>query len=133
MENQVRVGVGVIIKKAGKVLVGKRKNSHGSDTWGFAGGHLEFGESWEDCARREVKEETGLEITNLNFGFATNDIFSDELKHYITIFMIADCEWGDAQLLEPDKCEAWQWFAWDKLPVNLFLPIQNLRKTNFIP
>ena len=61
MEEKIpRVGLAVIIKKEGKVLLGKRKNSHGNNTWNFPGGHLEFGEDFEDCALREVKEETGL-------------------------------------------------------------------------
>jgi 8-oxo-dGTP diphosphatase len=57
-----RVGIGVIILKNGRVLLGKRKSSHGTGTWHFPGGHLEFGESLEDCSRREVLEETGMKI-----------------------------------------------------------------------
>jgi len=50
------------------------------------GGHLEYGESFAECARREVLEETGLEVGNFKFLVATNDVFS-EGKHYITIFV----------------------------------------------
>ncbi len=51
-----KVGVGVIVVKEGKVLLLQRKNSHGSGTWCFPGGHLEYGESLEECAKREVLE-----------------------------------------------------------------------------
>ena len=85
MENRPKVGLGVIIKKDGKVLMGKRKNSHGEGTWNFPGGHLEYEESWEECARRETREEAGIEIKNIIFATATNDIFENEQKHYITI------------------------------------------------
>jgi 8-oxo-dGTP diphosphatase len=52
------------------------------------GGHLEYGESFADCAKREVLEETGLEIGEVKFLVATNDVFG-EGKHYITIFVTA--------------------------------------------
>lgn len=53
------------------------------------GGHLEFGETPEACAVREVLEETGLEISEADVRFvtATNDIFEAEGKHYVTLFM----------------------------------------------
>jgi 8-oxo-dGTP diphosphatase len=121
-----RVGVGVIIVKDNKVLMGERKNSHGNGSWAFPGGHLEFGESWEECARREVKEETGLNIANIRFGSVTNDLFVKENKHYITIFMIADYIEGEPQVLEPHKCSGWQWFEWNEMPKPLFLTIENL-------
>ena len=60
MENRPRIGVVVIIKKDNKILFGKRKGSHGEGSWSFPGGHLEFNENIEDCAVREVLEETGI-------------------------------------------------------------------------
>ncbi len=128
-----KVGVGVIVVKDSKVLLGKRINAHGEGSWSFPGGHLEFSESWEQCAKRETLEETGIAITNIRFATATNDIFETEQKHYITIFMLADYVSGDAKVLEPEKCETWEWFSWDSLPNPLFLPIQNLIKSGFTP
>ncbi len=133
MTNKPKVGVGVIVIKDGKVLIGKRKNAHGSGSWAFPGGYLEFNESWEECAEREVMEETGIQIDNLRFGTATNDIFEKENKHYITIFMVADLVSGTVEIKEPHKCEKWEWFHWDKLPCPLFIPFQNLLKTKFDP
>lgn len=60
------------------------------------GGHLEFGESFENCATREVLEETGLTVQNVRFLTATNDVMEDEGKHYVTIFMGAVVD-GDVQ------------------------------------
>ena len=57
MKNRPSVGVAVIVVNNGKVLLGKRKGSHGSGSWAFPGGHLEMNESIEACARREVFEE----------------------------------------------------------------------------
>lgn len=55
------------------------------------GGHLEFGESWETCAAREVLEETGLVVTNARFASAVNSVFGNT-AHYVTIFMRADLQ-----------------------------------------
>jgi len=123
----VRVGTSVLIFKDGKVLFGKRLHAHGDHTWAPPGGHLEFGESWEECARREAKEETGLELGALKFLTATNDIFIKENKHYITLYLRAETT-GEPQLLEPEKCAGWQWFDPAHLPTPLFIPIINLLK-----
>ncbi len=126
MNNRPRVGVGVVVIKDGKVLLGKRKNAHGEGSWSFPGGHLEFNESWEDCASRETMEETGITIKNICFGTATNDIFHKENKHYITIVMLSEYDSGEVKIMEPEKCEKWEWFLWSQLPEPLFIPIQNL-------
>ncbi len=124
----VRVGIGVCIFKDGKVLLGCRNGSHGDKTWAFPGGHLEFNESWEECAVRETKEETNIEIDNIKMMGVTNDIFENENKHYITIFMRGDYKAGKLIRMEPDKCEKWEWFEPDNLPSTLFLPILNYIK-----
>jgi len=128
-----KVGIAVILRRDGKVLFGKRRNAHGKGSWGFPGGHLEGSENFEDCAAREVREETGMTIKNSHFGAITNDIFTDEEKHYTTIYMVADALEGKPKLLEPEKCERWEWYAWDQLPSPLFLPITNLLKQHFNP
>lgn len=132
-DNRPKVGVGVCVVKDGKVLLGQRLNAHGDGTWSFPGGHLEFGESFEDCAKREVVEETSIGISEPTLITCTNDIFKKENKHYITIYMKADWISGKPQAVEPDKMVEWEWFEWDNLPSPLFLPIQNLIKTGFIP
>lgn len=130
MNNIARIGVGVCVIKEDKVLLGKRLNSHGEGTWAFPGGHLEFGETLVDCATREVKEETGLIITNVRRGPITEDFFLIENKHYITIIMIADFVEGEPAIMEPHKCAQWEWFSWHDLPTPLFVTFDNLGKNN---
>ena len=88
MSNVVRVGVAVIIMRQNTILLGERIGSHGANTWATPGGHLEFGESVEQCAIREVFEETGLNVSKITKLDFTNDIFSAENKHYITLSLI---------------------------------------------
>jgi 8-oxo-dGTP diphosphatase len=132
-EGKPETGVGVCLLRDGKVLLGKRKNSHGDGSWSFPGGHLEMYESWEKCAEREVLEETGLRLKNPVFAGVTNDIFIQEKKHYITIFIKAEYDSGQLELREPEKCSEWKWFPWDDLPELLFLPIINLIKQGYRP
>ena len=120
------IGVAALIFRDGKLLLGKRKGAHGAGHWACPGGHLEFGESIEACAAREVLEETGLLIRNIQRVTFTNDIFMDEGRHYVTLFMTANAD-GAPRVLEPEKCEQWNWFGWDELPAPLFLPLENLR------
>ena len=132
-EKQPKIGVGVIIKKDKKVLLGKRIGEHGTGTWSFPGGHIEFGETPEEAAERETKEEAGISICHIYKGPYTSDVHEGEGKHYITLFLIADYASGNARVMEPDKFEKWEWFLWDELPLPLFLSIENLIKTDFNP
>ena len=128
-------GIGVIILKEDKVLLGKRKGNHGSGTWCFPGGHLEYFESLTKGALREVKEETGLDIDLIDtYPIATtNNIFSDENKHTVTLFLRADYISGTPEIKEPYKCEKWDWFEWNNFPSPLFVPIQELKKQDYNP
>jgi len=128
MNKTVRVGVGVIILRNNRILLGERTGSHGANTWATPGGHLEIGESIEECAKREVFEETGLTVTSITKFDFTNDVFEQEGKHYITLFVLASCDEGEAQITEPDKCKQWRWCDVNDLPRPLFLPLINLLK-----
>lgn len=126
--NQVGVGVGVFVWKDGKFLMGKRRGSHGHDTWSIPGGHLEFGESWGECATREVMEETGLVVDNVQFVAVTNDVFEKEAKHYSTIWVRCDWVSGEPTITEPDKWVDHEWRDFKSLPSPLFEPCwRNLR------
>lgn len=128
-----RVGIGVIIRREGKVLLGLRRGAHGAGTWALPGGHLEFGESFEACAAREAAEETGLRIATEGIGPCTNDVMPAEHRHYVTVFVLAASASGTPEVREPDKCERWAWFDWAALPEPLFLPLRHLVASGFEP
>lgn len=125
---QVRVGVGVfVVKPNGEFFVCKRQGSHGEGSWSIPGGHLEFGETWEDCARREVKEETNIDIASkIEFVGATNDIFTHEDKHYITIYVKAQWPGVEPVQMEPQKGGDWVWCTLETIPQPVFLPMQHV-------
>ena len=127
------VGVGVLVLREGRVLLGQRKGSHGPGTWALPGGHLEFGETVAQCAVREVLEETGLRINAVTPAPYKNDVFEAEGKHYVTLFVAAHSAVGEAALCEPDKCSEWRWFRWSELPAPLFQPLATLHASGFAP
>jgi len=128
MSKRPHIGVGVMVWKGDRLLLGKRISAHSENSWQFPGGHLEFGETVEACARREVGEEAGITICNILPCGYTNDVFIDAEKHYVTLFVSSDYHSGELKVMEPDKCEQWRWFKWNSLPEPLFLPIRNFLK-----
>ena len=118
------IGVGVLVWRDKQLLLGKRIAEKQDVSWQFPGGHLEDDETVIQCASREVLEETGLTVkAPRHLGF-TNTMFSVGERQYITLFVSCDYEAGMVQVLEPEKCEVWQWFDYQKLPSPLFQPIE---------
>jgi 8-oxo-dGTP diphosphatase len=126
MADYPKVGVGVIVTRGDKVLLLRRKYVHGSGSWSTPGGHLDFGETPEECASREVQEETGLIVRNPRYRAITNDVFEAEGKHYITIWMDAKYAGGVPVVNDVSEMSEVGWCAWDTLPQPLFLPFQHL-------
>jgi 8-oxo-dGTP diphosphatase len=119
MNDRPLVGVGVLVMKDGKVLLGRRKNAHGAGEYASPGGHLEHLESFEACARREVREETGLELGDLAFLRLLNTT-TYAPRHYVDVSIVAQWKSGEPKVLEPEKVERWDWYALDALPSPLF-------------
>lgn len=129
----VGIGVGVIVRHEGRVLLGRRLSPPGVGTWQFPGGKLEVGESVEACAAREALEEAGIVIRPVARGPYTNDVFGPGEPHYVTLFVVTDLVSGTPETREPTKCEGWSWHQWHALPRPLFLPIENLLAAGWAP
>lgn len=124
--SEPRVGVGVIVRRGGDVLLVRRRGTHGDGTWSTPGGHLDFGEAPAACAVREASEETGVSIGLPRFVGVTNDVFEDEQKHYVTIWLEADHESGEAAVNADYELSEVAWFPNDGLPEPLFPPLRRL-------
>jgi 8-oxo-dGTP diphosphatase len=133
MNQEPKVGVAIIITKNDRVLLMKRKGIHGKGTWSTPGGHLDFGETPEQCAAREAKEEVGMDVVDIRFRAVTNDIFDTTGKHYITIWMEGNSISNEPVSAAEDEVAEIGWFAWDSLPEPLFLSLENLLKENSYP
>lgn len=119
MDQTVKVGVGVVIFKDGKILLGKRKGSHGAGGYGAPGGHQEYGETLAQTAIRETTEECGITIKNLRM-ICVSDLLKYLPKHYTDIGFYAEWVAGTPRVLEPEKCEGWDWYDPENLPENVF-------------
>lgn len=129
MDERPLVGIALCVCREDKVLLHKRKGKHAPGFWGFPGGHLELYETFEETSLRELKEEAGpVVITNPQLWTVANTIFLDEQKHYVVVFMVAQWLSGEAEVIEPDKNDGWQWFRWTDLPSPLMPGIVELKK-----
>ena len=90
------------------------------DTWTIPGGTQKYNETVYEGAIREVKEETNLDVNNLELFDIVDDTQSD--RHYLTVQIIAHNFCGKIVNNEPELQDEWKWFNLDKLPTNLYTP-----------
>lgn len=133
--DQPLVGVAVAIRRDNKVLMHLRQGVMEPQVWAFSGGHLEKYESFEDCALRETAEECGpqLIISRPKLWTIQNTIFRSERKHYVLVAMVSDWISGEALVMEPNKCAAWEWFYWKNIPLNVMKGIAQIRDAGLNP
>ena len=122
MPARPQVGVGVVFVRDGRVFLARRQGSHGEGEWGSAGGHLELGESLEECARREALEELGVVVGDVSFLCVSNIVAYG--KHYVDIEFLGDIDVQEPKAMEPTGFSAMGWFQLDELPEPLFQPMK---------
>ncbi len=106
----------VIVNDINEVLLQKRSDNL---LWGLPGGLMELDEPIEDCAIREVKEETNLDIVLTKFlGVFNNPLMrwreSDEAR-VISFSFVGRVVGGSLQINDSESLE-FAYFAFDKLP-----------------
>ena len=126
-------GVAVVVTHHQLVLFGRRKVAVDDFVWQLPGGWIEPGESPQHAARREVNEETGLQLGELQFVGITSNVFS-RCDHSISLYFEAEClESGVLKTPENDKCSAWEWKHWSEINENLYLPLRRFKETDYRP
>ncbi len=140
-EKRVGVGFGVMLLKGNKILLGKRHEDpvkassllNGAGTWTMPGGKLKFGETFEQGSKREVLEETGIELNSAKVIAVNNDIVDS--AHFVTVGVMSNDFVGEPQVLEPEQITEWDWFELDNLPSPLYFPsakiLENYKENKF--
>ncbi|XP_077514522.1 nucleotide triphosphate diphosphatase NUDT15-like isoform X1 [Amblyomma americanum] len=138
-----RPGIGVAVfvlseKQPESILLGRRKNTIGNGLYQVPGGHLEFGESWEQAAYREVLEETGLHVHNVSLCSIVDTIEPEHDYHYMTVFMrgyVDETRGSEPRNMEPHKCDGWLWWKWSTIPTSdlLFWCLRDFKNKNLNP
>lgn len=100
----------VVIKKGEEILLLRHKQRN-QDIYACLAGFVETGENLEQALIREVREETGLEITNIRYAGSQSWPFPDQLM----VGFYADYKSGDIKIQEDEISDA-KWFRRDNLP-----------------
>jgi 8-oxo-dGTP diphosphatase len=133
-KNKIGVGFGVMLLRGGKVLLGKRHEDpekassllNGAGKWTMPGGKLGFGESFEEGAKREVLEETGIKLNSVEVICVNDD--KVEGAHFVTIGMSSKSFLGEPRVMEPDEIREWRWFSLDDWPSPMYFPSEKVLK-----
>jgi 8-oxo-dGTP diphosphatase len=101
-----------------EVLLQLRQNTgYRDDHWSAAAGHVERGETAYDAARREAREETGVEVGSLTFVTSMQrTAHGDPIDERIDFFFTCRTWTGEPRIVEPSKCAALGWFPLGSLP-----------------
>lgn len=106
---KIKVGVGVMLISKGKILLFKRKNKLGRNLWAWPGGHLNYGETIHECAKREVMEETGISLKDNDLFYLCTSSIIEYGQHYIDIEFVANTE--ERKIKPNSEFSSYGWFT----------------------
>ena len=111
------VGVGAVVLDEDRVLLVRRGQEPQKGLWSIPGGGLELGETLEEGARREAREETGLDVRILRFLGTFERILRDDAGEVEFHYVLADylCEPAGGDLRAGDDADRAEWFRRDEI------------------
>jgi ADP-ribose pyrophosphatase YjhB (NUDIX family) len=131
---KIGTGCGVMIMKDNKILLGKRHDDpekadselHGDGQWCIPGGKLDFKETFTKAVKREAKEETDIDVEEVELVSLCSDIVED--AHFVTAGFISTKFHGEPKVMEPDEIVKWEWFDVNDLPTPMYDPSHKVIK-----
>lgn len=123
--HMVRVAVFALVEQDGKVLLTKRANTGYKDGWyTLPSGHLEDGETVQETAVRELREETGLEARVEDVEVAHVCHNKEDLE-YFNFYVVVKKWSGTPTNTEPKSCSEVAWYQKRDLPSNLIAYVRD--------
>lgn len=117
MKKPVEAGCGAAIQDdAGRLLLIQRLREPEAGAWGLPGGKIDFGEPAAETARREIREELGIEIEVTGLACIAETIDAGDGRHWVAPVYDARIISGEPAILEPEKHGGWGWFDPGALP-----------------
>ncbi|MDZ4835637.1 MAG: NUDIX hydrolase [Candidatus Melainabacteria bacterium] len=115
----------VVLNKDGEILLVRHKKGN-QRYWVLPGGRLEYGETFEECAVREVKEETGLDVEMERFLYLSEAIAPDRSRHIVNIFIKAKVTGGTMKLGDEPVLAGVEFVKLEELAqITLFPPVSD--------
>jgi MOSC domain-containing protein YiiM len=126
------LGVAVVVRRDGRYLLGRRRGQRGYGTWSTPGGSVRPGETVLGCALRELGEETALVGTAPRVVGRSVDVIDD--ADWCSVYVAVDVAAGrEPDIVEHERCDAWEWFLPSRLPTPLFAPVRRLLLGDYQP
>jgi len=132
-------GIAVIIRdeRENQVLLLKRRNEPGAGCWAFPGEEQREYESFEECANRIIKHDTGLAVQLIDSSphEVVETISRKSGVHYNTGFIRARYTMisGKPQIVHPSEYDGFVWSRWGDLPEPLLSSIKELKERGYNP
>ena len=117
-----RVGGGAVILRDGRILLQQRINAPEAGYWGIPGGKVDPFEPVADAVRREIEEETGLRLRDLDLLCVSDLIDREAGYHWVAPAYLARGFEGEPVIREPAKHSGLDWFDLDAQPEPLPAP-----------
>jgi 8-oxo-dGTP diphosphatase len=121
--SRIFVTVDIVVARKEKqgfsILLIQRRNDPFKGDWALPGGFVDENEDLPDAARRELREETGLEISNLEQLGAFGKPGRDPRHHTVSVAFLAHAGQKSVAVAADDAQDA-KWFALDDLPALAF-------------
>ncbi len=122
----IGVGCGAfILNDAKELLLQQRNKAPEKGFWSIPGGKLEMFETFEEAVKREVREETDVEIEIIALLGICDHIIENEKLHWVAPSYLCKITKGEPSIMEPTKHIDMQWFSLDNLPENITITAKN--------
>ncbi len=108
----------IVLNQEGRVLMAERIKVYGSGLYGMPGGHIELNELMQETVKRELLEETGLVVEEIEFIGVVRELQKETYTFIHFCFLVKKFH-GELKNIEPTKSKDWGWVSIDQLPENI--------------